>query len=148
MGIAGRHYQIKSRFEATIEKRDCIREGQMSLKRELFLWKTFIRGLAVGPRMLAERDVCGFGEAKSEPTAFFETNRRQGFVWRNAAVLNPALLSDTLRHKGIARIPAHEQAGGLNGQVRARELDRIQRQPNVAAAIVPDIGGASGLYPA
>jgi hypothetical protein len=34
-------FQIKSRFEATIEKRDCTREGQMSLKRELFLWKTF-----------------------------------------------------------------------------------------------------------
>ena len=33
-------FQIKSRFEATIEKRDCVREGQMSLKRELFLWKT------------------------------------------------------------------------------------------------------------
>jgi hypothetical protein len=41
LGIAGPHFQIKSRFEATIEKRDRTREGQMSLKRELFLWKTF-----------------------------------------------------------------------------------------------------------
>ena len=65
----------------------------------------------------ADRNIGGFGEAESEAAAFFETNRCRGFAGRNRTRVSP-----TLRN-GIVRIPAHEQAGGLNRQARARELD-------------------------
>ena len=85
----------------------------------------------------AEGEIYGFGEPESETPTFFKANSGRGL----------ARDGFTGRRPVIDRGPAHEQAGGLDGQVRARKLDRIQSQPDVAS-IVPDIRSARRLDPA
>src|SRR5271165_114483 len=119
----------------------------MSLKREIFLWKTRKKGsrtvrerLVVYARALTCCNIGRFGEAEGEPTAFFEANHHRGsLIWRFAG------RDFAARNLGIAGVSAHKQAGGLNRQACASQVDRIESQPYIAV-IALDRGDAGGLH--
>ncbi len=90
---------------------------------------------------LAGGNVSRFGQTEGEPTAFFQTNHGSG----SSALRNVALRNAALRNLGIASVPSHEKAGGLNRQVHACEVDRIESQADIAT-IAPEVGGPGRLH--
>jgi hypothetical protein len=108
-------------------------------------------GLAIGSCPLAGGDVNRFGQTESEPAAFFEADHsRGGFTLWTLDLRGISLRSFTLRgmalqNTGVASVAAYEKAGGLNRQVRACQVDRIKRQPDIAA-IAPEVGGLGRLH--
>jgi len=126
MGIGERYFRIKSRFEATIEKRERTCEGQMSLKRELFLWKTFSPALPrwsggakpggtkpggaksggasspIRSQMLAGCNINRFGQAEGEPAPFFKRNDGgRGFARLRVTLWSGAVGTATLRTRTL-----------------------------------------------
>ena len=174
MGIRCVVVRSQSRVEPTIESWVCACEGQMSLKREIVLWKTSLeKGLVVRWSSLAGGNIGRFGQAEGEPTAFFETNRDRGSLARRRFTLRKRRLargilrlrcvrwcnitscdiplrnfpSGTLscRNLGIAGAATREKAGGLNRQADSGEMDGIQSQTDVTTVAL-DPGGAGGLH--
>jgi hypothetical protein len=91
-------------------------------------------GLATG--RFRGGDINGLGQTESEATSFFETNHGRGLL---------VLRSFDLRNFRFARVAANEEAGRLNWQSQAYEVDRIKSQANITA-IALEVGGADALH--
>jgi hypothetical protein len=101
----------------------------------------FQTGLAIEFRSLAGGDVDRFGEAEGEPMPFFEANHGSG----GPGLMNFAWRSFTVGTRRTTSIPAHEEAGRLNRQIRACEVDGIQSQADIAP-IALDPGSPGRLH--
>ena len=117
--------------------------------------------LPIRSQVLAGRNIDRFGQAEGQPAPFFKRNDRgRGFARLRVTLWSGAVGTATLRTRALltcvlrtlclgsvdlGRRPAHEKAGGLNGQAHASELDRFESQPEVSA-IVSQVGGLSGLH--
>jgi hypothetical protein len=108
-------------------------------------------GLAIGSCPLAGGNVNRFGQTEGEPTAFFEADHGGGgfTLWTldlgSISLRSFSLRGMALQNTGIASVAAYEKAGGLNRQVHACQVDRIKRQPHIAA-IAPEVRRLGRLH--
>ena len=126
------HYRERSR---SLLRADVTKTGNLSVEN-------FCRQrLAVGLGPLAGGNIHWFGQTEGEPTALFETNHAS----RMLVGRDICQTVFPLRNRAGSSISFDEKAGGLDCQVRTREVDRIKGEPDIST-IVPDAGCLGGLH--